>query len=300
MAISRVTTNLANRLFIPQLYSQKLQVKFYAGSVVPNIVNYEWEGEIRSVGDKINIRQLPDLTVAPWSVNDDINFQELEDGQIQLTIDYAYYAAYKMDYVDFHQMDIQLKERLMDELNNRMRIQVENTVLGTAYSSAYQQLDTTNAMAATSYFVMANNNATSWILRGDRLLTEQNVPLENRWFLLSPSMKEQALQQAVLYNYATGDAAKAPVRTGLVGPMGNFSLYESTLLAGGSGATVATSINSMAGHRSAISFASQFTEFESDIVLQNTFGKGTRSLMVFGFGTTKKESLLYVKTAFAA
>ena len=47
MAITRLTANLANRLFIPQLYSQKLQVKFYAGSVVPNIVNYEWEGEIK-------------------------------------------------------------------------------------------------------------------------------------------------------------------------------------------------------------------------------------------------------------
>ena len=298
MAVSRVTQNLANRLFIPQLYSQKLQVKFYAGSVVPNIVNYEWEGEIRSVGDKINIRQLPDLIVAPWTVNDDINFQELEDGQIQLTIDYAYYAAYKLDYVDFHQMDINLKERLMDELNNRMRLQVENTVLGTAYASAYQTVDGT-AMAA-AYFVMASNQATSWVLRADRLLTQQNVPLENRWYLLSPLMKEQLLQQAVLYSYATGDTAKAPVRTGLVGPMGNFSLYESTLLAGGTGATQATAINSMAGHRSAVSFASQFTEFESDIVLQNTFGKGTRSLMVFGFATTKNTALIYNKVSIAA
>jgi hypothetical protein len=298
MAVSRVTQNLANRLFIPQLYSQKLQVKFYAGSVVPNIVNYEWEGEIRSVGDKINIRQLPDLIVAPWTVNDDINFQELEDGQIQLTIDYAYYAAYKLDYVDFHQMDINLKERLMDELNNRMRLQVENTVLGTAYASAYQTVDGT-AMAA-SYFVMANNAATSWVLRADRLLTQQNVPLENRWYLLSPLMKEQLIQQAVLYSYATGDSAKAPVRTGLVGPMGNFSLYESTLLSGGTGATQATAINSMAGHRSAVSFASQFTEFESDIVLQNTFGKGTRSLMVFGFATTKNTALVYNKVSIAA
>jgi hypothetical protein len=298
MAITRVTANLANRLFIPQLYSQKLQVKFYAGSVVPNIVNYEWEGEIRSVGDKINIRQLPDLTVSPWSVNDDINFQELEDGQIQLTIDYAYYAAYKIDYVDFHQMDINLKERLMDELNNRMRIQVEQTVLGSAYASAYQTIDGT-AMSST-YFTSASNYATAWILRADRLLTEQNVSLENRWYLLSPMMKEQAIQQAVLYNYATGDSAKAPVRTGLVGPMGNFSLYESTLLSGGSGATQATAIASMAGHRSAISFASQFTEFESDIVLQNTFGKGTRSLMVFGFGTTKNTALIYNKVSIAA
>ncbi len=298
MAVSRVTANLANRLFIPQLYSQKLQVKFYAGSVIPNVVNYEWEGEIRSVGDKINIRQLPDLVVSPWSVNDDINFQELEDGQIQMTVDYAYYSAYKIDYVDFHQMDINLKERLMDELNNRMRIQVENTVLGSAYASAYQTVDGT-AMAA-AYFIATNNQATAWILRADRLLTEQNVSLENRWYLLSPLMKENAIQQAVLYSYATGDTAKAPVRTGLVGPMGNFSLYESTLLSGGSGATQATAINSMAGHRSAISFASQFTEFESDIVLQNTFGKGTRSLMVFGFATTKKEALIYNKVSIAA
>jgi hypothetical protein len=241
--------------------------------------------------------------VSPWSANDDINFQELEDGQIQLTIDYAYYAAYKIDYVDFHQMDIALKERLMDELNNRMRLQVENSVLGTSFLSAFQTIDAT-AMG-TTYFVQANSAATSWVLRADRLLSEQNIPLENRWYLLSPAMKEQAIQQAVLYNYATGDSAKAPVRTGLVGPLGNFSLYETTLLAGGSGASAAGTgatgpIASMAGHRSALSFASQFTEFESDIVLPNTFGKGTRSLMVFGFGPTKREGLIYTKASFAA
>jgi hypothetical protein len=239
-------------------------------------------------------------------VNDDINFQELEDGQIQLTIDYAYYAAYKIDYVDFHQMDIQLKERLMDELNNRMRLQVENTTLGTVYASAYQTVDqTNNGLTNPTYFLQTANAASGWILRNDRLLSEQNVPLENRWFLISPSMKEQAIQQAILYSYATGDTVKAPVRTGLVGPMGNFSLYESTLLSGGSGASAggtATTgpINAMGGHRSAISFASQFTEFESDIVLQNTFGKGTRSLMVFGFGVTKTQALIYDKISYAA
>jgi hypothetical protein len=34
-------------------------------------------------------------------------------------------------------------------------------------------------------------------------------------------------------------------------------------------------------------------------VLQNTFGKGTRSLMVFGFGPTKTQAFIYNKVRFS-
>ena len=54
--IARTGANLAAGAFIPQIYSAKLQDKFYAASVVPAIANHNWEGEIMAFGDTVNIR----------------------------------------------------------------------------------------------------------------------------------------------------------------------------------------------------------------------------------------------------
>ncbi len=44
LSVSRVGANLAAGAFVPQVYSAKMQAKFYAASVVPAIANHDWEG----------------------------------------------------------------------------------------------------------------------------------------------------------------------------------------------------------------------------------------------------------------
>lgn len=281
MAITRTGGNFSAKVFIKVLYSQKLQTKFYAGSVLPRISNTDWEGEIKGGGDTVNIRKLPDIVVRDYVVNEDIEWQDIADDQIQLTIDYAKYAAYKQDSVDFHQMDVDLKSKLVDEINNRMRIQVETVVLSAAYTSAAAgPAITESAWSATT--------AVPDILAADRYLGMNNLPLDSRWLVINPHMKQYLLQSNYLLALNSG-LDKGAVQTGLVGQIGNLKIYESTLLAGSN--TAGSPYRAMAGHMAAISFASQFTDFQTDIVLPNTFAKGARALNCFGWKVTQAAAL---------
>ena len=50
-------------VWIPEIWSTKLNVKFWDASVVPAISNTDWQGEIADKGDKVIIRQIPDITI---------------------------------------------------------------------------------------------------------------------------------------------------------------------------------------------------------------------------------------------
>ena len=53
--------------FIPEIFSKKLQAKFYASSVLPSISNTDYEGEISGQGNKVNIRTVPNVTVSDYT-----------------------------------------------------------------------------------------------------------------------------------------------------------------------------------------------------------------------------------------
>ena len=52
--------------FIPEVWSGKLQVKFYKSTVLGEITNNDWEGEIKGQGDKVYIRTIPTITISPY------------------------------------------------------------------------------------------------------------------------------------------------------------------------------------------------------------------------------------------
>ena len=51
--------------FIPEIFSKKLQAKFYKQTVLAEVTNNDYEGEISGQGDKVNIRTVPAVSVAP-------------------------------------------------------------------------------------------------------------------------------------------------------------------------------------------------------------------------------------------
>jgi len=56
-------TNPSGSAFIPEIWSGKLQVKFYKSTVLAEITNNDWEGEIKSMGDTVHIRSIPTITI---------------------------------------------------------------------------------------------------------------------------------------------------------------------------------------------------------------------------------------------
>src|SRR5689334_18539953 len=52
--------------FIPEIWSGKLQVKFYKTTVLGEITNNDFEGEIKNQGDKVQIRSIPTISVSKY------------------------------------------------------------------------------------------------------------------------------------------------------------------------------------------------------------------------------------------
>ena len=61
------TTPSYSSTFIPQLWSQKLNAKFYANTMMTEIANTDWEGEIQNQGDTITIRTAPSITINDYT-----------------------------------------------------------------------------------------------------------------------------------------------------------------------------------------------------------------------------------------
>lgn len=284
MAISRTGGNLANSAFIPTIWSKKLLQKFYAGSVCNAICNTDWQGEVLAQGNTVQIRQRPDILVNATTENAKINWQDIVDTKQSLTIDYAFDAAVKIGNIDMHQMDINLQAEIVDEISNRLRLAVETTVLGAAYASA-----TTDVSSGAVAAWQTAGNPVKAIAQAGYYLDKYNTPAENRWMVISPEMKQYLIQETALYALNAG-TDKGALQMGYVGHLAGFNIYCSTLLTG-TGASGNPYI-AMAGHISAITLATQFTQFEVNVPLQDYYGKGIRAQNCFGFKVVKPDQLV--------
>ena len=52
--------------FIPEIWSGKLIENFYDATVLSAISNTDYEGEIRQMGDTVNIRTTPEITIKTY------------------------------------------------------------------------------------------------------------------------------------------------------------------------------------------------------------------------------------------
>ena len=91
MAVSRSSGygNLPNDNFIPQIYSQKVQKFFRRASVVEDITNTDYAGEIENFGDTVKIIKEPVVSVQAYTRGSVVNPQDLADDQITLFVDQA-------------------------------------------------------------------------------------------------------------------------------------------------------------------------------------------------------------------
>ncbi len=286
MAIARTGGNLVNKAFIPEIWSKKLLQKFYAASVTTAICNTDWQGEILGQGNTVQIRQRPDVLVNASVENQKINWQDVVDIKQSFTIDYDFDAAVKIGNIDMHQMDINLQAELVDEISNRLRLAIETTVLGSAYSSAGTTIST-GAVAAWG----TSTNPIAAITQAQASLNINSVPVENRWLLLHPTMVQYLIQQTALYALNAGTPQGA-LQMGYVGELAGFKIYQSPLVPGAG--TSGSPFKAMAGHTAAITLATQFTQFEVDVPLQDYYGKGIRAQNCFGFKVVKPDSLVYL------
>ena len=283
--IARTGANLAAGAFIPQIYSAKLQDKFYAASVVPAIANHNWEGEIMAFGDTVNIRKVPTISINDYSVNNSIAYQDVSDEMISLHINKAKYYAFKVDYIDDYQSDIALIDTITQDASMQMAVTVDKAVLQSVYADAATTI-TAGALSS-----LTTDTYIRPLLEAGQALDEKNVPRDGkRWAVITPEYARYLKLSDLKQVLTTGDD-ESPLRNGFVGSIDGMNIYVSTNLENAVGSISSATSKMLVGHESALTFASQFIKHEM-LPLQNTFGYGIKGLQVFGFKTVKPESLV--------
>ena len=290
--------NPSGSAFIPEIWSGKLQVKFYKSTVLAEITNNDWEGEIKNQGDTVHIRSIPTITISNYTKGMNLSNQVPTSTPIELTIDKGKYFSVIVDDVDEVQADVRLMDIFTNDAGEQMKISIDNDVLNNVAAdaaaankgatagaiSANINLGTTGAPVSVS-----KTNVLDTIINVGQVLDEQNVPEDGRWMVVTPwfaaLLKSSDLRQA----YLTGDDV-SPLRNGKLGMIDRFTLYVSNnvnQVTDGSNKCY----HFLAGTRDAISFASQITNVES-LRSTTTFGNIVRGLNVYGYKVVKPEALV--------
>jgi hypothetical protein len=283
--------------FIPEIWSSKLQVKFYDATVLAAISNTDYEGEIRNQGDKVKIRTIPSIVINDYSSGQALVNQRPESPNVELLIDKGKYWSTIVDDVQDTQADINLMNTWSGDASEQLKIAIDSDVLGgiapdvaaANKGNSAGRLSGNIALGTTGAAVgLTKTNIIDYIVDLGTVLDEQNIPETDR-YLVIPAWAAGLLKKSDLKDASlTGDNTSV-MRNGRLGMIDRFTLYSSNLLP----SVVDTGekcVTMFAGHKAGLTFASQIVKTET-LRAESTFGDIMRGLNVYGFEVIKPEAI---------
>ena len=308
--------NLPSGNFAPEIFSQKVLKFFRRASVVEDITNTDYAGEIENFGDTVRIIKEPTVTVSSYTRGSVVNAQDLADDQVTMVVDNANAFAFKIDDIEERHSHVNFEALATSSGAFALKRKYDANVLqaisdgagiaGADDASLSGGLTTTNTAlgtAASPIDVETNDAGINLMLLMARTLDDQSVPEENRWFVAPPIFYEKMFQAGnkMAEVQVTGDAT-SPLRNGLAipGTLAGFRCYKSTALNSTAGtdqvtlsgvATDASENIVLAGHMSSTSTASHIAKTE---VVRSTesFSDVIRGLHVFGRKVLRPEAVV--------
>ena len=136
-AVASGYTNLPNGNFSPVIYSKKVQLAFRKSTVVGDITNSDYFGEIANQGDTVKIIKEPEISVSAYARGTTIAAQDLQDDDFSLVVDKANYFAFKMDDIEEAHSHVNFMDLATNRAAYRLADQHDQEVLG--YLSGYKQ-----------------------------------------------------------------------------------------------------------------------------------------------------------------
>jgi hypothetical protein len=129
--------NLPNGNFSPVIYSKKVQSAFRKTSIIEDITNSDYFGEISNFGDTVRIIKEPEITVQEYARGTQVTPQDLDDEDFTLVVDKANYFAFKIDDIEEAHSHVNFESMATDRAGYRLKDQFDQEILG--YMSGFKQ-----------------------------------------------------------------------------------------------------------------------------------------------------------------
>ena len=261
--------------FIPTIWSDKVLEAYAEDSVIRPLANISYEGEISQYGDTVKINSINDFSTSSYAGS--VTYSEVDDASLILQIDQKKYVAKKMDDID----KAQIKPKLMSQISRnfgRAFIADVETRLASHYSDAGITSGSTGSPTA-----ITSANIISTIGDIAISLDENEVPDDGRVAIVPPWLAQKMVLAGVIRDTDNSEVLSA----GYIGQFQGFQVYKSNRVAK-SGTTWYAPM--FFRRNDTIAIAEQIVEMEA-LRLENQFGDGLRSLMVYGSKVVRPESL---------
>jgi len=293
-----------NSFFLPSIYSKKVLNFFRKASVVEAITNTDYAGEISAYGDSVKIIGEPVISVSDYTRGSDTTATKLTDAETTLVVDSAKAFKFIVDDIETKMSHVNFKEVASSSAAYALKDAYDAAVLATMFAGVSAStpdhiIGTDNATAdatlagSNSVDLLGSDgtgvDAIDLMARFAKLLDEQNVPEEGRWFVAPPSFYEELAKADSKLMSVDFNAGQGSIRNGLVssGKLRGFDMYKSNNVATPTNATG----KCMAGHISSTATANTILSTE---VLRDpsSFGDIVRGLHVYGAKVLRDDALV--------
>ena len=292
-----------NSFFLPSIYSKKVLNFFRKASVVEAITNTDYAGEISAYGDSVKIIKEPTITVYDYTRGSDTTSTKLTDQEITLVVDSAKAFKFIVDDIETNMSHVNFKEVASSSAAYSLKDSYDAAVLSTMFSgvsaSGPDHVIGADAAAGTGGVgettasvdlgVASEVDPLDLMARMARLLDDQSVPEENRWFVASPDFYEELSQSGSKLLSVDFNAGQGSIRNGLVssGKLRGFDMYKSNNIPSVSTATG----QCLAGHISSTATAN--TILSTEVIRDpSSFGDIVRGLHVYGAKVLRDDAMV--------
>ena len=293
-----------NSFFLPSIYSKKVLNFFRKSSVVEAITNTDYSGEISAYGDSVKIIKEPVISISDYTRGSDTTATKLTDQELTMVVDSAKAFKFIVDDIETKMSHVNFKEVASSSAAYALKDAFDAAVIANMFSGLSASspdhvlgADNATALGANVYDgtgsvdigLTSETDPLNLMARMARLLDEQNVPEEGRWFVAGPDFYEQLGQSSSKLLSVDFNAGQGSIRNGLVssGKLRGFDMYKSNNIAATSNATGKV----LAGHISSTATAQTIISTE---VLRDpsSFGDIVRGLHVYGSKVLRPEAIV--------
>jgi len=281
--------------FTPEIWAAKIFSDYDKQFVFGNVVNREYEGDIRAYGDTVRINSLGPVSVGSWTKDSTtMTVQPLIGLDMTMVIDKADYFHFFVDDID----KAQNNPRVMGEAMRKAAVALAETA-DARIAGLYTEAGIVMSTAEVGPTVITEKLAVM-----HQKLDENNVPYDGRWIVVPPWFYSNMLLAGLGFTPSTNAGVKnidatASYEAGRIGRVMGFDIYMSNNLAEGPSHVSTTPEHYvMAGHRDAITFADQITSVEA-YRPETQFADAVKGLHVYGLKVVQPKALAYMVSEYS-
>lgn len=275
---------MAVTTFIPELWNARLLYALEKAHVATNLVNRNYEGEIRNHGDTVHINTIGAITVKSYAKNTDIDAPEtLATTDQTLVIDQAKYFNFQVDDVDKVQAAGELVDTAMGRAAYALADVSDAYLLGVIAAGA--AAGNTIGSAAAPVALTASNVYEN-IVKLKTKLDKANVPNTGRTIVVPPDVHSLLLLDD-RFAKSTATAGQEALINGLVGRIAGFDVYMSNNVKTGTGTDTGKTpyFEITAQITDATTYAEQIIKTEA-YRMESRFADAVKGLHVYGAKVT--------------